>query len=563
MTFARSKNGISSLRSGYSAEHDGIRSVSVTSFEGGTGTDGCYLENMIACDGALKCVSAPVTASSSLTSDASHAVTFTNGGELYFIAGGKVCRISNHGLVTLLSDALSSGGTFYKYGDSLLVTDAVSVLDVTGICREQTPTVPLVAVDCDSAGLTFTPAQEENLLTKEADVRFAVSDGFTRTVPRTLSVDEVISVKGRYGTLSSSAYSVNVLDGVATVTLSEASDEELTVRVRLSATHLASRTGALRALAGSGVLYQVGGDLLLGRYSKKLYRFKILGAAYISSDVTTLDTGEEITALLPYEDGWFVFSEGSVKRLSADADNMRLYPFQSDFGCDMPYSAVSDKDKIIFGNSVRGIFYIDRYDVTDKDVSRRVSAAVTDEITKTSSNVRLACAAVADGKYHLLVGGKLLSLDLTKKHPSASPYGEDEERRLVWSITTVTGASALVGAGGGRLWMIGADGVKFVTGAPGDTALRGKYVSPRLAPKDFSRKALCELRVSASVSGTAKLGIYCDGEETPYEYTIYGTGSDCIYRMRLPARSFCGAVITAEGASFVLRGIELRYHTDV
>lgn len=561
MTFARNKIGLSSVRT--DSLSSGIRSVSVTSFEGGTGTDGRYLENMKVEDGVLKCVSAPVTSTDSITSNSPRAVKYTYGGELYFIIDGKLCRINGYGTVNVLSSAFTSGGSFYECGDSLFVTDGETVLDVTGVCREQTPTVPLVAVDCDSAGLNFTAGQAENLLTDEVDVRFSSSDGLSRTVPRTLSVEEVLSVKGRYGELAPSSYSVNILDGTATVTLAVATGDELTVRVRLSSSHLASRTGAMRAIASSGVLYRDGESHLIGRYSKKVYRFNILGGAYISADFETLGTGEEITALLPYEDGWFVFSAGSVKRLSTESDNMRISSFQSDFGCDMPYSAVSDKDKIIFCNSVRGVYYIDRYDVTEKDVSRRVSAAVCDEIDSGAEGIYTACAAVADGKYHLLIGDKLLTLDLTKKRPSSSSQSEDEERRLVWNVTVGTGASALVGAGGGRLWMIGEDGVKYVTGGTDGATLHGKYVSPRLSADDFSRKSLCELRVSASVSGTARIGIYCDGNPAPYEYTICGGGSECLYRMRLPARSFCGATVTIDGDSFVLRGFELRYYTDV
>jgi hypothetical protein len=128
----------------------------------------------------------------------------------------------------------------------------------------------------------------------------------------------------------------------------------------------------------------------------------------------------------------------------------------------MPGSAVCADDKIIYANSRAGVFYINRFGFSEKDMSRHVSANIEEGengfFACDSDDLREAQALICGGKYLLRIGEVFYIWDFAHAVPSSSTEKESEERKLKWFVYSAEGCEKLLGADAERLYFLAEDG---------------------------------------------------------------------------------------------------------
>ncbi|MGN1096097.1 MAG: hypothetical protein ACI4QR_06880, partial [Eubacteriales bacterium] len=159
--------------------------------------------------------------------------------------------------------------------------------------------------------------------------------------------------------------------------------------------------------------------------------FNIKDNLYIPpSDMLLWENSEDITAVVRYSDEYLIFSKNYIKRMTIieNTEDVRFSAlfknFKYDSGCDMPKSAVCADDKIIYANSKGGVFYIDRFGFSEKDMSRCVSGNILTGtngfLSHTEEELKNAEATVCDGKYFLHIGDIFYVWDFLYAVPRSS-----------------------------------------------------------------------------------------------------------------------------------------------
>ena len=170
------------------------------------------------------------------------------------------------------------------------------------------------------------------------------------------------------------------------------------------------------------------------------------GFEYLSeNNIIRKDYGQTISSVVEYSDGYLVFSAETIKKWRC----RRMNPEPRFFSlkalraisvriCRAAY-AVFD-DKIIFANSQGGVFYINKFGIEERDVSRHISSVIEQGekgfFSHTSAEYDAAAAVCAFGKYMLTVGNITYIWDYTARLPSATQSREDENK-MVWTLNDV------------------------------------------------------------------------------------------------------------------------------
>lgn len=155
----------------------------------------------------------------------------------------------------------------------------------------------------------------------------------------------------------------------------------------------------------------------------------------------SFDCRESITGIIGYDEGYLVFFENAVKKLTlehkAESILFSLSPFQSDFGSDMRGSICCFDDKTVFASSKGGIYCIDRFGISEKLRCRKISANIENGtkgfFSHTEDEYRSAVSACAFGKYFLTVGDVTYIWDYRAKLPSSTQSHADEAE-MVWMM---------------------------------------------------------------------------------------------------------------------------------
>lgn len=567
MTFKRNKEGISVLREATAA--DVIKAMTVPSFDDEAKFPGQNMKNMLCRDGALECIAAPVMCSA--VARGGRCVSVVDGNTLYFSAGRDICRVNEDGTFSLIGANIltTEAGKAYAAGGKVIFTEGSALFSArnnTVIAEE--PYIPCVVSDCTDDGRTYTVGEKMNILTAKVNIEYDVSYDNTRVTPQLIKLASVDGIYFPNGTkMATSNYSVTI-DGIgqATITLVEETSQRLTVRGTVRQSEISAYSDAASAFTGNAPMCEVysteGGKTVLTFDRKTLYLFDLVGSTYIPCQYTTVDTDEEITAVLPYDDGWFVFTQNTIKRLEITDGAMTLKPFKRDFGCDMPQSAVSERDKVIFADKDMGIYYIDRYNVNDKDVSRRISANIDGMLREIDPDeMENAAAIVACGKYYLFCKDKIFVWDQMKKTPSAAQNTEADEKKLVWYKICGIGDVKPIGALGEKVFFCGEDGTGYFVcrEADGDS-LEGEFSSGRLDAGKVGVKTAESISIHAKTVGKSTMEVIADGKITPYKFTFCGEGEEKTYTVRLPAKKFNSIGFKINGKNLTLYGYEIKYY---
>lgn len=469
---------------------------------------------------------------------------------IWLFPGGDTLYAMKDGICSIVGTAgmLDSGGTtVYYVGGSFVVASGEKIYTVNRslVCIQIEMKIPVCFREVSADGTSMTADEEINAFGRYIDIIFASESVPTRKVPAFLCVDPAYIRIWQDETgveLRDPDYN---FDGT-TITFFGIYSRRFRVRLcladSLDDTKISfTSAAAIRALvAGSGKTESavLAGKTIFFPYGAQRKNRMIAALPVENTDVfsyihkslfTYMDNREPVTAIIAYSDGFLVFSENTVKRMTVSVDEtgemqLSLAGFKSDFGSDMPDSVCGFDDKILFASSRGGICYIDRFGISEKDASRPISANIEAGIegffSHTAEEYGAASAICAFGRYFLTVGDMTYIWDYTSGVPSGTKNQAYEEK-MVWSMSTVLLPERYLRQIGSYLYV-----VEKETGALLRQAKNGEgAVSSliRTADCDFETndsKVLMKISVRLRASGKVKLRLYYDGEASACEYTI-------------------------------------------
>lgn len=281
-------------------------------------------------------------------------------------------------------------------------------------------------------------------------------------------------------------------------------------------------------------------------------------ASHSWEQVKTLDCLRHISGLIPFDDGFLVFFEDAVKKLSvvrhADDFSLSLLPFKYDFGSDMPQSIVYLDDKIVFASSRGGICCIDRFGVSEKLGCRSVFANIADGdygfFSHTAEEYRQAAAFAAFGKYYLTVGDLTYVWDYRVKLPSAAQTRKQEES-MVWSLSDILCAEKYLACFDGKLYYTEKDShvLCVLDGTDGEYA-PCKMTTAQLDLGSVGQKILLECGLRYRADHAVRISLSCDGLPYMDEYIFPKSGCFTQKSFRIPGKRFekLSLTVSSEGA---------------
>jgi hypothetical protein len=251
---------------------------------------------------------------------------------------------------------------------------------------------------------------------------------------------------------------------------------------------------------------------------------------------------EKVTSVLRYSENFLVFSPHYIRKMvvseNEGAFSAELQNFKYDIGCDIPGSAVCADDKIIYANSRAGIFCIDRFGFTQKDMSRHVSSNI-----EAGENGFLSCseaelagaeAAVCAGKYFLRVGDHFYIWDFAYAAPTGTEKAS-EERKLRWIMYSGVPCRKMLGADSEKIYFLTEEGMlaSISRGTSLSSSAESYFRSGNYSLEPFGDAAVWKLSLSLAAKEPCTVRLYFDGEEGNAKYTVAPNGEEntlCIVR---------------------------------
>ena len=260
-------------------------------------------------------------------------------------------------------------------------------------------------------------------------------------------------------------------------------------------------------------------------------------------DMGLAENAEKITAVLKYSENFLVFSPNYIRKMvvtngEESGFDVIMQNFRYENGCDMPGSAVCADDKIIYANSRTGVFCIDRFGFTERDMARHVSGNI-----ELGENGFFACdeaelaaaqAAVCGGKYFLRVGDYFYVWDFAHASPGGTEKAS-EERKLRWFMYSGIPVRKILGADGGALYFLtdGGDFANLERGTDISSGAESYFRSASYSLARFGEASVWRLLLSLSSNEPCTVRLYFDGEEGNSKYTLTpeaGESTLCIVR---------------------------------
>ena len=496
---------------------------------------------------------------------------FRKGKTLYGLKEGVFHMIGLEGMMK------SERGAIFHAGDCFYVIDGTRILRVETTLAyavvEQEPTLWYVGVSAD--GGIYTENEKPNPFCRYLEYEVAPSYSESYTVPAHLSVEsdfaEVYTMAGIR--LSSSSFS---FDGKK-ITVDGYDENGYRIRLKLKESDADTSKTSFASLEGDRAMFAMAADIsemTLPSYAHVyLYRDGTTDRRVIAlmtdgfwnfsklsrDKIMTHDYIERIGALVAYAEGYLVFSEGSVKKLSfTENEETRQFhfetaPFKNDFGSDMPGSICGFDDKIIFANSRSGIYYINKFGISERDASRRISVNVDASFFgHTAAEYSAATAVCAFGKYYLTVGGTTYIWDYSAALPASTQRIEDEYR-MRWTISDAWMPSRYVREIGKKLYYTDRETkkIRYLVQDYG----KGDAIASSLktAASDFGvkrEKRLTALCVRYRAAGDVTLTVEYDGSPSPVSYHLPATEDFSTVTVRTHGRHFtkCAASLSSSYA---------------
>lgn len=262
---------------------------------------------------------------------------------------------------------------------------------------------------------------------------------------------------------------------------------------------------------------------------------------------------ERITSILRYSEEYLVFSPHYIRKMSLAEDktgenrfSVSVENFKYDVGCDMPKSAVCADDKIIYANSKAGVFYIDRFGFSQRDMSRNVSANIENGengiFAWGEDMLAGAKAVICGGKYYLCVGGVFYIWDFLYGVPSSGTEKIAESRKMRWTLATGLSCERILGSDVNKFYFITEEGELSCIGVGTsflDPDAESVYKSEPICLAPFGKSVAFKLCLIAACAKEASVRCFFDGEEASSKYTLRASGEKADVYEIFPEKRYC------------------------
>ena len=312
-----------------------------------------------------------------------------------------------------------------------------------------------------------------------------------------------------------------------------------------------------------------------GSAEKYLGVFSIDKKFYVPpKDVLLYENTERITSVLRYSDDHLVFSphyirrmvlsedENGEKRFSVDMEN-----FKYDVGCDIPQSAVCADDKIIYANSAAGVFYIDRFGFSQRDMSRNVSANIERGthglFAFDKAELESAQAVICAGKYYLCVGGIFYIWDFLRGVPSSGTEKISESRKMYWTLASNLFCKKILGSDINKFYFITENDEICVFGEDTDAEnVESFFKSESVSVSRFGKACVFKLSLAAYCAQDATVRCYFDGKESSAKYTLAPSKEQTTIYEILPEKRSCKsfAFSISSNGKMRIEGAEVKWY---
>lgn len=466
MTLKRGNHGTSSAYERFYVYDEKPKTFILRDFSGGVSTKQasshsiCAMRNMLSDGGALFTADMPREEYMEGGFSEGEVRDHRYADGMWLFRKGRTLYARKQETITLVGHAnmLSEEyGAIYDLGGCFFVIDGERVwrvgrdLSVSSVDQR----IPICFTDVSRDGLLRTKNESPNPFTPYMDIVISQETSPYQTLPQDIAYDPndvTIFYPNSEETLMAGKYT---FDGTEIYFLGV---NPMGCRIRLKllpsddATKLSfSSTSYLRAFLSSPnpfLTYRdVQGEPYFLTFSEDsillIARTEDMFSCFSEDRITRIPTEETITALVAYSDGYLLFTENTVKKLSFVKNELLetvavTETFKYDFGSDMPGSICSFDDKILFANSKGGIFCINKFGITERDASRKISENIEDGedgfFSHTEEEYHQARGICAFGRYYLTVGAITYIWDYAAKLPAGTQSLADEES-MVWTLS--------------------------------------------------------------------------------------------------------------------------------
>ncbi len=573
----RGTNGISKKRSGYTNGSDVLHSIEIDSFESGANTHGGAMILNMQHDGeALRTRKAPTIfdMGEDVPNTATQAECFGNGRYvfkrsnclfLYDIKTQK-CYKERDDLPErekcVIYHINSRFAVLFENGDVYTVSD-----DLTHKTEKTSVYIPIIYM----LYADRTEKREEfNFLTEYFRVHLNLVSGGTCELPTELNIDgDFAKVYTLLGVdLGSDAVGITVHEGGGATLANRTMHGNLIVTLRLKRSETApsaifdkieKNKDLLFFSLGSDVFPSVSQgktDLLLygGKRAESLAFFCIDQNFFVAEkDMITFENSENITSVLRYSEDYLIFSPNFIRKMTVTEDeaadirfNIAVENFKYDVGCDIPKSAVCTDDKIIYANSKAGVFYLDRFGFSQRDMSRNVSANIEEGenglFSLDEKVLKNAQAVICGGKYYLFAGDVFYVWDFKYCVPSSSTEKLSESVKMRWTLGNAVSCKRIVGEDINEFYFVTErdELANFSSREePEGEAQNCFYRSAEQKLAPFGEAVIFKLSLSMSLQKSAVVRCYFDGAPSVAKHVLSPSDGNINLYVIKPMRRKC------------------------
>ena len=373
---------------------------------------------------------------------------FRKGRTLYAYREGRFSVIGEKGMLSSDSGEIYDDGTLFYVMDGERIFSVSRDLNVSAVEQK----VPICFQDLSRSGAYFTEIAPQNPFCRYIDVILSDETSNEQRFPSTWAVDPTYA--RAWHSDGREVYSGYLMLREDRVIFDGDDAARCRLRLRLLDSedenmYSFSKTETYRDILNhpnsvNRMTFSDGETAFLLSKGKALYGIFLSDERF--SDFSekrffSFDCRETVTGIVDYDEGYFVFFENAVKKLSlerkAESLLFSLSSFQSDFGSDMKGSICCFDDKTVFASRKGGIYCIDRFGVSEKLRCRKISANIENGtngfFSHTEDEYRSAVSACAFGKYFLTVGDATYIWDYRAKLPSSTQSHADEAE-MVWMM---------------------------------------------------------------------------------------------------------------------------------
>lgn len=495
--------------------------------------------------------------------------------DMLVIGSSAVMRFASGNTVVYKDIFSAASQAVFFYGGYFFAADGSKVYKFSaseGTYSALTPKIPLMFSGVSADGNTYTRESEQiNLLCDSVAVKYSAEAKETFVSPSSMNASaQGVMVKdpsGRF--LSDSEFTAVSYGTKIRVTLTTAGTSGgYTVYFRLAeggGLVSASSVKKMKNLLFGASSYTVGeasGDFPVlictcgdASDKRKAGFFKMdADTLYMPySECSAMNIPYKTAAILPYSGGYALLCDQAVYKMQISADgkaeNSSVSLIKSDFGCDMPGSAVAFNDKIVFANSKRGIFYFDKYGFSERDMNKKISADIEGGeygfFACSEEDRQNAKADFCGGYYAISIGTKTYLWNFFAHAPTNGADSEKNERDHVWYMRNDMNVREFLSSSGNEIYYI-------PQGSAVPVCAKMNYSSESTSgnlygsiTSDFSmsgkEKIVTGIRIFARSGGVFTVSLGYDGVASPDVYTAGAASSDGMlreYRIRPFRRRF-------------------------